>query len=93
LSTKISIVNANDYESIPDAIVAAIKLIDKCLNFNILECKDILLKPNLLRATKDACTQPIVVEGVIKYLKESGVQMENVSIGDSPGQIKIWLHK
>jgi len=79
----------NDYESIPDAIVAAIKMIDKGLNFNILECKDILLKPNLLRATKDACTQPIVVEGVIKYLKELGVQMENVSIGDSPGQIKI----
>jgi uncharacterized protein (DUF362 family)/NAD-dependent dihydropyrimidine dehydrogenase PreA subunit len=89
MSTKISIVNAIDYENIPDAIVAAIKLIEKDLNFNLLECKNILLKPNLLRASKDACTQPVFVEGVIKYLKESGVQMENVSIGDSPGQIKI----
>lgn len=89
MSTKISIVNVNDYESIPDAIVAAIKMIEKDFNFNILSCKNILLKPNLLRATKDACTQPVFVEGVIKYLIEIGVAMENVSIGDSPGQIKI----
>jgi uncharacterized protein (DUF362 family)/Pyruvate/2-oxoacid:ferredoxin oxidoreductase delta subunit len=89
MTTKISIVNANNYESIPDAIVTAIKLIENDLNFNLLECKNILLKPNLLRATKDACTQSIFVEGVIKYLKESGVRMENVSLGDSPGQIKI----
>lgn len=89
MSTKISIVNVNDYESIPNAIVAAIKMIEKDFHFNILNCKKILLKPNLLRATKDACTQPVFVEGVIKYLKEIGVAMENVSIGDSPGQIKI----
>jgi uncharacterized protein (DUF362 family) len=91
MSTKVSIVNINDYESIPDAIVAAIKMIEKDFHFDILNCKNILLKPNLLRATKtkDACTQPIFVEGVIKYLKEIGVAMENVSIGDSPGQIKI----
>jgi len=89
MSTKISIVNINDYESIPDAIVAAIKMIEKDFHFDILNCNNILLKPNLLRATKDACTQPVFVEGVIKYLKEIGVAMENVSIGDSPGQIKI----
>lgn len=89
MSTKISIVNINDYESIPDAIVAAIKMIEKSFPFDILNFKNILLKPNLLRATKDACTQPVFVEGVLKYLKEIGVAMENVSIGDSPGQIKI----
>jgi len=89
MSTKISIVNINDYEGIPDAIVAAIKMIEKDFHFDILNCKNILLKPNLLRATKDACTQPVFVEGVIKYLKEIGVSMEKVSIGDSPGQIKI----
>ncbi|MFW9820557.1 MAG: DUF362 domain-containing protein [Candidatus Thorarchaeota archaeon] len=89
MTTKISIVNVKDYESIPDAIVAAITMIEKDTNFSFLEFKNILLKPNLLRATKDACTQPIFVEGVIKYLKESGVQIENVSIGDSPGQIKV----
>jgi uncharacterized protein (DUF362 family) len=89
MSTKISIVNVNDYESIPDAIVAAIKMIEKDFLFDILNCKNILLKPNLLRATKDACTQPVFVEGVIRYLKEIGVPMESVSIGDSPGQIKI----
>jgi len=89
MSTKISIINIKDYDNIPDAIVAAIKLIEKDLNFNLLECEKILLKPNLLRATKEACTQPIFVEGVIRYLKEAGVRMGNVSIGDSPGQIKI----
>jgi len=89
MSTKISIVNINDYENIPDAIVAAIKMIEEDFHFDISNCKNILLKPNLLRATKDACTQPVFVEGVIKYLKEIGVAMENVSIGDSPGQIKI----
>ena len=89
MSTKISIVNINDYESISEAIVAAIKMIEEDFHFDILNCKNILLKPNLLRATKDACTQPVFVEGVIKYLKEMGVAMENVSIGDSPGQIKI----
>ena len=89
MTTKISIVDVNDYESIPDAIVAAIRMIEKDIEFSFPECKNILLKPNLLRATKDACTQPIFVEGVIKYLKESGVQMKNVSIGDSPGQIKV----
>ncbi|MHA2289179.1 MAG: DUF362 domain-containing protein [Promethearchaeota archaeon] len=89
MTTKISIVNVKDYDTIPDAIVAAIKMIEKDLEFNFLECKSILLKPNLLRATRDACTQPIFVEGIIKYLKESGVRMENVSIGDSPGQIKV----
>ncbi len=88
MPTKIGIVNVKDYENIPDAIVVAIKLIENDVNFKILECKDILLKPNLLRATKEACTQPVFVEGVLKYLKESGVQMEHVSIGDSPGQIK-----
>ncbi len=93
MSTKISIVNVNDYESIPDAIVAAIKMIEKDFLFDILNCKNILLKPNLLRATKDACTQPVFVEGVIRYLKEIGVPMESVSIGDSPGQIKISAEK
>ncbi|MFX1446923.1 MAG: DUF362 domain-containing protein [Promethearchaeota archaeon] len=89
MPTKISIVNVKDYDNIPDAIVAAIKLIEKDLTFNILKCEKILLKPNLIRATKDACTQPIFVKGVIKYLTEVGIKMDNVSIGDSPGQIKI----
>jgi hypothetical protein len=30
MSTKVSIVNINDYESIPDAIVAAIKKHPRC---------------------------------------------------------------
>ncbi len=89
MPTRISIVNVEDYDNIPSAIVAAIKLIKSDFNFDLLECKNILLKPNLLRASKDACTQPIFVEGVINYLKDSGVLMENVNIGDSPGQIKI----
>jgi uncharacterized protein (DUF362 family)/NAD-dependent dihydropyrimidine dehydrogenase PreA subunit len=89
MATKVSIVNIKDYDSIPTAIVAAIKLIEGDFSFNPLDCKNILLKPNLLRASKDACTQPVFVEGIIKYLKECGVSRQNVSIGDSPGQIKI----
>jgi len=89
MSTKISIVNVKNYDSILDAINAGIKLIIDTLPFNIRECKNILLKPNLLRATKDACTQPVFVEAVLKYLKEVGVENDNIKVGDSPGQIKI----
>ncbi|UCD00702.1 MAG: DUF362 domain-containing protein [Promethearchaeota archaeon] len=86
MSTKISIINANDYESIPKAVVGAIKLVENSLPFSFSNSNQILLKPNLLRAKKEACTQPSFVEGVILYLKEKGISMDNVSIGDSPGQ-------
>ena len=89
MSTKISIINVKNYDSISDAIKAGITLIADALPFDIRECKSILLKPNLLRATKDACTQPVFVEGVLKYLKDIGVQNDNIRIGDSPGQVKI----
>ena len=89
MSTKISIVNVKNYDSIPDAINAGIKLIADTLPFDIRECKTILLKPNLLRATKDACTQPVFVETVLKYLKDVGVESDDIRVGDSPGQIKI----
>lgn len=86
MSTRVSIVNVNDYESIPKAVVGAIKLIESNISFNLSNSKQILLKPNLLRAKKEACTQPSFVEGVILYLKEKGISMDNVSLGDSPGQ-------
>ncbi len=89
MSTKISIVNIKNYDSILDAIEAGITLIADTLPFDIRGCKNILLKPNLLRATKDACTQPIFVRAVLKYLKDIGVENDNIRIGDSPGQIKI----
>jgi len=89
MSTKISIVNVKNYDSILDAIEAGIILIAETLPFDIRECKNILIKPNLLRATKDACTQPVFVEAVLKYLKNIGVENDNIRIGDSPGQIKI----
>ena len=89
MPTKISIVNVKNYNSISDAIKAGITLIAKSLPFDIRECKNILLKPNLLRASKDACTQPVFVEAVLKYLEEVGVEKDRISIGDSPGQIKI----
>ena len=88
MSTRISIVNVKDYDNIPTAVVGAIKLLDDNLHFNFLDSNKILLKPNLLRSNKDACTQISFVEGVIFYLKELGVSLENVFIGDSPGQIK-----
>ena len=86
MSTKISIINVNEYESIPKAVIGAIKLIEDNFSFDLSNSKRILLKPNLLRSKKEACTQPSFIEGVITYLKEKGVSMENVSVGDSPGQ-------
>ena len=88
MSTKISIVNVSEHESISDAVVETIKLLEKDLPFNFLDSEKILLKPNLLIAKEDACTQPIMVEGVLSYLKEIGVKINNISIGDSPGQSK-----
>ncbi len=85
MSTTISIINVKDYKSIPDAVVAAIKAIEKDLPFKIASCKQILLKPNLLGPNKNACTQPSFVEGVLKYLKGINVPFNNVRIGDSPG--------
>ncbi len=70
MSTKISIVNVKNYDSILDAIKSGITLIVDSLPFDIRECKNILLKPNLLRPTKDACTQPVFVRAVLEYLKD-----------------------
>jgi len=86
MSTKVSIINVNDYESIPKAVVEAIKLIEDNFSFNFSNSKQILLKPNFLTSKKEACTQPSFVEGVISYLIEKGVSMNNVYLGDSPGQ-------
>jgi len=88
MTTKIGIVNVSNFDNIIDAIINAIKLVDKDLPFSFKDSKYILLKPNLLSTSRDACTQPIFVEGVINYLKSIGVSMENVRIGDSPGQLK-----
>ncbi len=87
MSTKVSIVDVSDYDSIPIAVTQAIKLIDNSFTFNFLNSNKILLKPNLLRSNEDACTQVSFVEGVISYLKNIGVSLDNVYIGDSPGQI------
>lgn len=86
MTTKISIVNVNDYNGIPEASVGAIKLVEKSFQFNFRGSRNILLKPNLLTTKRDACTQPEFVEGVLSYLKNIGVNMNNVYLGDSPGQ-------
>ena len=86
MSTKISIVNVNDFDGIPDAVIGAIKLIEKDIHFDLTKSKNILLKPNLLTTKKEACTQPGFIEGVLSYLKNLGVSMNKVYIGDSPGQ-------
>ncbi len=86
MSTKVGIINVRDYNSTPKAVVKAIKLIENDLPFDFSNSSEILLKPNLLTAKKDACTQPSFVEGVILYLKERKIPMDNVFLGDSPGQ-------
>ncbi len=86
MATKIGIVDVNDFNSIPEAVVYAIRLIEKDLPFKLNNSKYILLKPNLLTADKNACTQPIFVEGVVDYLNGIGVSKEKIKIGDSPGQ-------
>ncbi len=93
MGTKIAIVNVKEYDSIQDAIVAAIQLVEDSFKFNILDCKNILLKPNLLRATKDACTQPEFVDGTLAYLKQKKIPKETINIGDSPGQINTFASK
>ena len=89
MATKISIVKIDDFPSVQQSIIKAIELIESDFDFNLLESEKILLKPNLLRDNEDACTQPAFVEGVLSYLKKKGVKMENVQIGDSPGQIRM----
>ncbi|UCC19640.1 MAG: DUF362 domain-containing protein [Promethearchaeota archaeon] len=86
MPTKISIIDVKDYESIPEAVVGAIKLIEDSLKFDFSNSEQILLKPNLLTSKKKACTQPAFIEGVISYLKGKGLSMNNVYLGDSPGQ-------
>ena len=77
--------NVKEYETIPEAVISAIKLIENDLGFDFTQSEKILLKPNLLTSKKNACTQPAFVEGVISYLKEIGVPMGSVYLGDSPG--------
>ena len=86
MTTKISIVNVNDYDGIPDATAGAIKLIENDFHFNFTESQNILLKPNFLTTKRDACTQPEFIKGVLSYLKKIGVSMDKVYLGDSPGQ-------
>ena len=69
MSTQISIVNVNEFNGIPDAVIGAIKLIEKDIHFDFTKSKNILLKPNLLTTKKEACTQPGFIEGVLSYLK------------------------
>lgn len=70
MSTKVSILNVKDYDSIPKAVVRAIKLFEDHFLFKFSNSKNILLKPNLLTSKKKACTQPSFIEGVISYLKK-----------------------
>lgn len=93
MATKVGIVNVKNYNDIPSAIKAGIELIEESLPYNILKCQNILLKPNLLRVSSDACTPPSFVQGVIDYLKSKGVSSERIYIGDSPGQIRMTASK
>ncbi|UCB46549.1 MAG: DUF362 domain-containing protein, partial [Spirochaetota bacterium] len=86
MATEISIVNVNDWGSIEDAVVQAIRLIEDDLPFDFNRSKYILLKPNLISKNKNACTQPEFIEGVARYLKDKGVPANSIKIGDSPGQ-------
>lgn len=86
MTTEVSIISVKDYENIPEAVSGAIKLLKNKIHFDFTESNNILLKPNLLTAKKDACTQVDFVDGTLSYLREIGVSMSNVYLGDSPGQ-------
>ncbi len=88
MKTKIGIVNVNDYRGIPEAVAGAVKLIESGLSFNFTSSKYILIKPNMLSANKDACTQPGFVEGIVDYLIKTGVSKDRIKVGDSPGQLR-----
>lgn len=88
MATEISIVNVNDFKSIEEAVVHAIRLIVDDLPFDFNNANYILLKPNLISTNRNACTQPEFIEGVITYLEDIGVSTDRVKIGDSPGQFQ-----
>lgn len=88
ITTKISIVNIKDYESTEDAVIAALKLIESDLKYKFDNSRNILLKPNLLIDKENACTQPSIIRGVIKFLKLKNISPDNIFIGDSPGQVR-----
>lgn len=92
MKTRIAIVNIDDHEEIQDAVIEAIKLIEP-LPFNLQEAKNILIKPNLLTAKKNACSQPSFVEGIIKYLLNLNIPAKRIKIGDSPGQFRTTARK
>ncbi|MBD3194208.1 MAG: DUF362 domain-containing protein [Candidatus Lokiarchaeota archaeon] len=86
--TSVAIVDISEHENVEEAVAHGINLIKPRLSFNFNSSNQILLKPNLLIAKENACTQPSFVAGVISFLKNEGVSMKNVLIGDSPGQFK-----
>ncbi len=79
--TKIALVKADEYNSVDEAVFAALDLIevDKVIQPN----DTLLLKPNLLLKNKDACTEGDFIQGIARYLKKINT---NISLGDSPGQ-------
>ena len=71
MATKIAIVNVNEHDSLQASIVLGLKLVEDSFIFNLSEYMNILLKPNLLRATKDAyisclCCMDICPQQAIK---------------------------
>jgi len=47
MTTKISIVNVNNYHNVQEAVISAIKKGENNLNFKFVNSNLILLKPNL----------------------------------------------
>lgn len=89
MHTKVGIVKCLDYNT--SNVTAAIKEIlsyfGGAQNF-VKKDSRILIKPNLLIAAtpeKLVTTHPAVIEGIIVNLIESGINHENIHLGDSPG--------
>jgi uncharacterized protein (DUF362 family) len=64
-----------------DAIKNALELI----NFEISSSSKILIKPNIVIAAypyQTVCTNPRVVEAIIKLLLDKGINKENISVGE-----------
>jgi uncharacterized protein (DUF362 family) len=80
--TKVAVLKADNYPSLEAAVAEALKLIDAK---TIIKSGDrVLLKPNLLMKSIQACTAADFVEAVARALKPYKAR---VSLGDSPGQL------
>lgn len=80
--TRVAILRTADYPDLASAVAQALKLIDA--DAIISPGEKVLLKPNLLMKSVNACTAADFVEAAARALGDFGITL---FLGDSPGQM------